>query len=213
MGMHRFFLSTRHHGNVVFNFSGRPVEDLRAFALGYREAGSSLAARIAEVRGYADYEGYPVLFLYRHALELYLKAIVYRGAKLLRLISEENLDTDKLFRNHSLTRLLPAIRAIFKQMQWSFDGSGLESHDDFESFIRTLDSMDPNAEAFRYPIKTDGQASLPHHFVVNVVEFSERLDRLLGFLEGAADLIGEHWQAEAEARYELERLSAEWQKS
>ncbi len=210
--MHSLFRSTGNHGNVVFNFLGSPVEDLTAFASGYRQAGRTVAARLADLPGYPDYDGYPVLFLYRHALELYLKAIVYRGARLLKLICDENVDTEKLFQNHRLARLLPAIRAIFKEMQWGVDGSGFTSPDDFESFICDLDKLDPKGDAFRYPIRADGNsACLPEHFVVNVVEFSERMDKLMGFLEGAAELIRENWNAEAEARYELEQLSAEWQ--
>lgn len=55
--------------------------------VGYREAGKVLADRIAAANGYADYDGYPILYLYRHSLELHLKAIVYHGAALLGLIA------------------------------------------------------------------------------------------------------------------------------
>ena len=208
--MHRIFNSTHHNGNVVFNFSPNPIDDLTAFALGYREAGHVLAGRIAAARGYADYDGYPILFLYRHALELFLKAIVYRGAKLVGLISEETVDTRRLFERHELTRLLPAIRAIFTQMNWDFEALGLDSYDDFASFIQTLDSIDPGSYAFRYPINRAGQAHLPRNFVVNVVEFADLMDNMLRFLEGTVTAIDEHWQAEAEARYELQQLAAEW---
>ncbi|MFQ5926113.1 MAG: hypothetical protein ACE5MH_01620 [Terriglobia bacterium] len=204
--MHHFFQSTNFHGNVVFNFTGQPILDLTAFALGYHMAGQALAARMAASRGYADYEGYPILFLYRHALELYLKAIVYRAAMLLKLVSEEQVDTRQLFQRHKLVRLLPAIRAIFNEMDWDFEGSGLASFDDFASFIRDLDSVDPGSYAFRYPVNRSGEAHLPHHFVVNVVSFAQRMDILLRFLEGGATGIEEHWTAAAESRYELQQL-------
>ena len=86
--MQPFLGSSDGHGNVVFNFQGSPVGDLSAFAHGYHEAAKVLAERLHAAAGYADYEGYPILFLYRHALELYLKAVVYRGAMLLHLVSE-----------------------------------------------------------------------------------------------------------------------------
>ncbi len=209
-GMHHIFNSPHEHGNVVFNFRRRPIDDLIAFALGYSKAGHALAARFAVARGYGDYEGYPILFLYRHALELYLKAVVYRGAKLLKLVTQENVNTDHLFQRHDLARWLPAIQAISKQMKWNFEGSGPSSCEDFASFIHTLDSIDPRSYAFRYPINPSGEAQLPHHFVVNVVLFAERMDGLLRFLDGAAAQIDEHWEAEAEARHELERLAADW---
>src|SRR5262245_57418129 len=70
--------------------------------------------------GYSDYEGYPILFLYRHALELYIKPIVYRGAQLCRLI-DEKLNTENLFKAHKLTEFLPQIEAIFKAVGWKWD--------------------------------------------------------------------------------------------
>jgi hypothetical protein len=209
--MHRFFTPNHHHGNVVFNFTPLPIDGLTAFALGYRQAGRTLATNIAASNGYADYDGYPILFLYRHALELYLKAVVYRGARLMGLVSQEDIDTNRLFERHDLSRLLPAIQAIFRQMGWDFEGSGLDSYDDFSDFIRSIDSIDPGSYAFRYPVNRAGAANLPQHFVVNVVEFSQSIEGLLNFLEGAAIGIDENWQAEAEAKYELQQLAAEWQ--
>lgn len=211
-GLHHFFGSTRLHGNVVFNFTGRPIDDLVAFALGYHEAGKALAAQMAVAKGYADYDGYPILFLYRHALELYLKAVVYRGAKLVGLISPKSANTDKLLHRHSLVPLLPSIRAIFSQMNWNFEGSGLASYDDFASLIHSLDSIDAGSYAFRYPIDRSGQAHLPHHFVLNVVEFAGRMDALLQFLEGSATGISEEWQAEVDAKHELQQWADEWQR-
>jgi len=209
--LHRFLRWTDDHGNVVFNFTGRPIQDLTAFALGYHMAGNALAARIAAARGYADYEGYPILFSYRHALELYLKAIVYRGAMLSELISEEKVDTNRLFHRHELVKLLPAIRAIFKATGCEFSGSGLASFEDFASLIRDLDSIDPGSYAFRYPVNRSGEPHLPHHFVVNVVAFAQQMDELLQYLDGVATGLHEEWQAEAQAMYELEQLIGDWQ--
>src|SRR6266403_3216918 len=97
---HFFFNAPYVHGNVVFNFLGRPVRDLRIFALAYHEAGRKLVAPMVSGTGYRDYDGYPILFLYRHALELYLKALVYRGAQLLGLIADERPNTEKLLTDH-----------------------------------------------------------------------------------------------------------------
>ncbi len=121
------------------------------------------------------------------------------------------MNTDKLFHRHSLAPLLPSIQAIFKQMNWDFEGSGLASYDDFANFIRCLDMIDSGSYAFRYPIDRSGQPHLPHHFVLNVVEFAGRMDTLLQSLEGAASGISEEWQAELEARNELQRWAEEWQ--
>jgi hypothetical protein len=210
---HFFFNAPYVHGNVVFNFLGRPVRDLRIFALAYHEAGRKLAAPMVSGTGYRDYDGYPILFLYRHALELYLKAIVYRGAMLLRLINEDEIVTQKLFARHDLTRLVPAIRAIFENRGWSFEASGLASFKDFVALISEIDKIDGHSYAFRFPIKTSGEANLPHHFVVNVVHFSKHMDRLLDFLDAVASALDEHWDIEAEVKFELQKLFASFKES
>lgn len=195
-------------GNVVFNFQRNPIGELAAFALGYREAARLLALRF-KGDAYADYDGYPVLYLYRHSLELYLKAIVYRGARLMGLIGKEQPEVPGLFKEHRLGRLLPAVRAIFKAMHWTFEGTTVRTFNEFERFIKEIDAIDPGSFAFRYPIRTTGEAHLPHHFVVNVASFGDTMDVLLECLDGAADLLEETFQMEAEARYEVQQFLAE----
>jgi hypothetical protein len=195
-------------GNVVFNFRGNPIRDLGAFASGYRKAATALATAFND-NAYADYEGYPVLYLYRHSLELYLKAVVYRGAELMGLIGTDMPVIEKLFQHHGLVRLMPAVRAIFKAMKWDFEGTEFQSFDKFAAFVESIESIDPGSYAFRYPINPAGEAHLPHHFTVNVPNFSKVMNATLGYLEGAADLLLDTFQSEAEARYELEQLMAQ----
>jgi len=68
--MHWVFQSSDMHGSVVFNFQHRPVGDLSAFAHGYHDAAKRLVAEMQRASGYRDFDGYPILFLYRHALDL-----------------------------------------------------------------------------------------------------------------------------------------------
>jgi hypothetical protein len=104
------FLEPRYDGNdVVFNFGGRAIDDLVAFAEGYHWAGASLLNQLVSSQCLAEPEGYPILFLYRHALEVYLKAIVCQGARLARIISDEDFDTAKFLSRHELTPLLPLV--------------------------------------------------------------------------------------------------------
>jgi hypothetical protein len=197
--------------DVVFNFRGRAIDDLSAFAAGYHEAGKTLISKMESAPGYRDYEGYPILFLYRHALELYLKAIVYRGAQLLGLISDEKPNTEKLLTNHKLIRLLPTIEAIFRAVEWKwdFEVSGLKSFDDFADLIREIEKIDPQSYCFRYPVNTTGEAALSKHFVVNVVNFEKKMDSVLDLLSGAVTGLQERWDDTAEVMYLLQEVLKE----
>jgi hypothetical protein len=150
-----------------------------------------------------------VLFLYRHSLELSLKAVVYRGAQLMDLVTEREFEHPELFKNHGLVRLLPAVKQIFAAMHWTFEGTGIGSFDTFEQIVKDVERIDPQSYAFRYPVNKDGKAILDHHLTVNVAAFGAVLYELLGYLEGAASLLQDQFEATAEARYETQQLMAE----
>jgi len=202
------FQADPHHGNVVFNFRGQPLKDLSAFAQGYHLAGRALAQRMSNSSGYADYEGYPILFLYRHALELYIKAIIYTGAKYVGLISDNKIDYEHFFRRHRLSKFLPALEVIWKHMNWDWDFGfdGMTNFEDFANFITEVESVDPDSFSFRYPVMTNLKSTLPHHFVVNVISYAREMEPILDCLSGAVTGIDHDWQNACEIIYEAEQI-------
>ncbi|HET9178638.1 MAG TPA: hypothetical protein VFQ24_09825 [Terriglobia bacterium] len=206
----RDFINISNPGNVVFNFTDDPLRDLTAYALGYREAAKHLVIEFSKSAPRPDYEGYPILYLYRHSLELYLKAVVYRSAKLMGLLGKKKPDVARLFKSHKLPPLVPAVRAVFDAMKWGFEfeGSEFATFDEFAQFIESLDSIDSDSYAFRYPVNSGGRATLPKHYVINVISFAKIMDALLDYLEGAADLIEENFRLAAEATYEVQQYLA-----
>lgn len=195
-------------GNVVFNFTPDPIRDLVAFAEGYRRAARSLAAPF-EGDVYADFDGYPVLYLYRHALELSLKAVICRGALLMNLLERENPVVPQLFSKHDLARLLPAVCAIFRALRLDFRQTPVGTIEEFEKAVIEINDIDAGSYAFRYPINTGGQAHLPKGFTINVASFGDTVDILVKYLLGAAYQIDETFETEAKARYEVQRLLLE----
>ena len=162
--IHPFFKAKHGHGNVRFNLIERdPIDELSIYALGYHIAGKTLVEKLESNRGYGDYEAYPIFFLYRHSLELYLKAIVYRGARLLGMISNDTIDTNKLLTKHGLSMWLPAIKAIFKRLEWEKDFGipSIRKFEDFANLVNGIEKIDPLSYNFRYPVNTKGEAALP----------------------------------------------------
>lgn len=206
--MHRVFRGDNARGNVVFNFLGDPIDDLAAFARGYHDAGRLLAHEMASAQGYRDFDGYPILYIYRHALELYLKAVVYRGAQLVHLLDVGHIDTSKLFQSHRLSSLLPALTAVLESLdrKGDFETPRLQSYDELADLVRGVDEIDPDSFAFRYPITKGQGPAIERHTVLNAVAFAEHLDPVLDLLDGAVTGLDEEFDASAEARHEIEQL-------
>ena len=74
----RFLSRERFHGNVVLNFMLFPKGELAAYGRSYHEAAQHLVKRMAASH-YRDPDACPIVFLYRHAVELYLKSIIPLG--------------------------------------------------------------------------------------------------------------------------------------
>jgi len=209
------FDNSKSHGNVVFNFMRDPIGDLSAFGAGYHEAGKTLVNKFEEAKGYADYDGYPVFFLYRHALELYLKAIAYEGAKLLNLMSDESIANDPmLFSSHGLIRYIPLLKSICKDRKWDIDDKpdGGISLNEVYHVIEELEKVHPHSYTFRYPVTKAGKEALGHHTVLNVIHFGKTLDHVLGLLDGMITGIEYEWDNAAAILYEVQQILMENQK-
>jgi hypothetical protein len=207
----RAFLNVRGPHNIVFNWRGAPVRDLQFFALGYKEAAGHLAASFVASRAHADYEGYPILYLYRHSLELYLKAVIFRAGELLGFVGKGKPVVQALFGSHSLLKLLPALRVVSKALHWNFkyEGSELKSFSDFEQLLKMIEKMDACSYSFRYPVDGNGSGLMPRHTTINVASFAKVMNSLLDFLEGAVCQIENKWDAAVESARELQRLLTE----
>src|SRR6266850_7405355 len=68
--------------NFVICFMPNPKGDFGVFAEGYTLAANRLAGVLLAAPRFSDYEAYPVVFLYRHALELSLKHIIDSSVEL-----------------------------------------------------------------------------------------------------------------------------------
>lgn len=160
---------------------------MAAMAESYFRAATTLREEFESKNGYNDLDGCPIVFLYRHALELFLKAVCDYGNTLSVLLEEPDLNTPDLFKDHSLSRHLKTLKAIFSAVGWEEDYSNMGLEDPvFEEVIREFDKVDYGSFAFRYPVKKDGKtASVEKHFVFNVPKFGVVIESILKNLSGA----------------------------
>jgi len=205
-----FFARERLHGNVVLNFMRFPKGELAAYGRSYHEAARHLVKHIASSR-YRDPDACPIVFLYRHSVELYLKAIIHWGNNLLKLNDKPIVHHRSIFTEHRLGVLLKSVKPILR-FQKSLDNWGdsqFSCFRDVETVIDELEEFDPRSYSFRYPIDTTGKkGTLPHSFFFNVIVFGEKFDHLVGVLDCLSLMVYEEFQSQAGAYHELRQMAA-----
>jgi hypothetical protein len=197
------------------NYAGTPEHEFGFYGEAFHAAGKSLVQQLKNDRQSLQtmnsFKALPILFMYRHAMELYLKDIILAGAGVLPLRREAEVDFRRLFVSHSLCERLKDVERIFKAFGWGWDFglSRFRSLEDFRSAVVELENIDKESCAFRYPMRKDGSASLRRNFRFNLFEFCETLDPVYQVLEikafGARGEMESVYEMRAEARqYEME---------
>jgi hypothetical protein len=165
-----------------------PTQDLFLYARSFHTAAKKLAEAPELNSGpFTDLAAcWPVVFLYRHALELHLKAIVLgEGGNFLAT----KPDALSVHKTHSVSWLAQFVAQIVTALKWEpeFKCEGIENLDDFKVAIEEVNSVDPGSYVLRLPCKTEANGSF------NVQEFATKMDALLVLLESTADALAAEW--------------------
>ena len=191
LGMDKLFQSdgSGRQFNACLNWHNQDVNvKWSAYADGYKEAGDVLVEYVKENRFKADLLVYPVIFNYRHYLELRLKELIIKGRKLYDV--EEALTT-----NHNLSWLWKECRTILERVWPEGDKTDL---DKIESGINEFYGVDPTSYSFRYPVRKDGQETIPDLTYINLVHLSDKMNEIGELLDGASCGISEYLSQKGE---------------
>lgn len=177
-----------------------------AYQDGYRHAARHLADYVCEAARGQDYLVYPIVYLYRHHIELTLKSIIDAAA----FVTDYTLirsECETLVNSHDLAKLWKLARPILNPT-CELGGSPPLPPDDLEgvdSYIDQLHHHDPDGQRFRYStIKAKGQKtatlpSLPADLThINIRNFADSMEKLSDYLEGLDDWIGDLVDAKLE---------------
>ena len=181
------------------------------YTSGFRRAGSRLAQHVCETGSDQDFLVYPIVYLYRHHVELILKAIVGIAAALL---DRELTETDrKALGGHALGRLWDIARPLLNPVCALVPNSPFPDDDllGIDLYIRQLHEHDPKGESFRYATTkpkrgggrgiTAGTPSLsPNLKLVNIRAFAAAMEKLADYLEGIEAWFGDLQDAKATHR-------------
>ena len=203
----------QNRGHVALNCSGDPLRDLDYVAESYQSLARDRLQFLHSNRPnglHTDdaFEAYPIVFLYRQAFELSLKAVIFAGAALLRDKGEEPMPLETLMK-HELMPFLKETLRIFKRFgwrdAWDLGEPGLRTRADLEKVVREFDYIDAGSYTFRYTMKTDGTTpSLDIGFEFDLCTFAEIMEKMLARLKDVPEMIREEMQGRWEAAYEAQ---------
>jgi hypothetical protein len=125
------------------------------YRLGYYHAALDLARQLVQGKGQLS-SAMPVLFLFRHYLELAMKDVFEAAGAF------DIQQSDCLF-GHDLEKLLLELRKVAD----SYDLSCGEELDEVALTILEIHSVDQGATAFRYAMRCDGDPQFEKHGVVD----------------------------------------------
>lgn len=208
---YRLFDPSGDHGTVILNWTGDVVYDFDRMARAFHATGRNAADKLKQnaaigVDGWPphDFLAYPVAFLYRHALELHMKAVILAGAPVFEFRRLAAVDRPALLKEHSLEFLRVDFERVFEAFRWNWDFGvpELQTVGDFRELLRQFQMVDGRSFAFRYPVTTKGDASLPRGFRMKVFAFADMLDPVLFALGGLPAAADEALQAMCETRSE-----------
>lgn len=165
------------HNNACLNWADGNALHLE----GYKLAADQLVRSIENGGDEQDFLVYPIVFLYRHHLELLLKELRAAGWRL--------YDWDQTTKvGHKLPGLW---EDCLKVIEKRFPDSSGEDRKVVAELIAEFDTMDPNSTAFRYSRSLNGERSLPADLThLNLRHLRETMNKLSLFLQAALVGVG-----------------------
>jgi hypothetical protein len=159
-----------------------------AYQSGYRRAALHLAEHVCDTGRGQDFLIYPIVYLYRHHIELALKSIISVSCFLLdRDMTDKDLET---LGRHDLDKLWNLARPLLNATCELVGQSALPADDldGIDSYISQLHTHDPDGQRFRYATTKARAKRLPSLDaglkLINSRDFAIAMERLADYLNG-----------------------------
>lgn len=163
-------------------------QSLHEYAYMYRESAEVLMEKACNAPGLLNVHAIPAVYLFRHFVELSLKDLLVQTGRL-------NDKTESYPDKHRLEPLWQKLRALLDEADLGDSDDDRATLDVVDDLIRQLDTADPSAMAFRYPVGTqrrDGsrEVLLSDNFeYFDMRTFRDQAERLAHFLEGCGEQV------------------------
>jgi hypothetical protein len=180
---------------AVVNWRKVPEQDLWRYARSFHTAAKTLAGTLELDSGpLSEFDVAPVVFMYRHAVELHLKAMVLGDGGNFLATRPDSISVSK---SHSVSWLAQFVCQIVTALKWEkeFRCQGIATLADFKAVVEEVNSVDPGSYVFRCPVDPQSESS--------VVEFTKKMDAVIGLLESTGDALAAEWDLRSEAPPEV----------
>ncbi len=176
-----------------------PNNDLFLYARSFHKAAKTLAGALGLNTGpFIDPNTYPVVLMYRQAVELHLKALVLgEGRNFLRM----KPDPASIDRIHSLHRLAQIVCQIVAAVGWqrSFTCEGVADLADFRVVIDELNAVESGSCVLRYAVVNQSGTTADGNLTFDVRSFVRQMDAVIDLLEATTDALAAAWDFRSEA--------------
>jgi len=181
--------------------------DQHGYTEGYRRGARVLVEYVREQQRDQDYLVYPIIFLYRHHIELALKTIIRHAPYIidrdLSGVEKQHLGRHRL--DVLWQDLKPTFADVCKAVGW--DKISPADEEGIDSYISQFTELDPESFSFRYTRSKKGLPSLPLELRrINLRHFAETVERLADYFDAldmaVSVLVQEKGEMEAEWRRE-----------
>lgn len=162
------------------------------FVESYKTAADHLANSMERDTWRRHFLAAPMMFMYRHYIELHLKSLLLDAGELLD-------DPQTNPRSHALGRVWERVRALLLRISPESDGDWFTRAD---QIVREFDEIDPTSFAFRYPVGTRGEASLSTQLSIGASNVQHMIAELNILLDGASTQIDVYMDYKNEMRSE-----------
>jgi len=170
-------------GNLtaIIDWAGLYTEE--SYATGFKAAADLVVDGLPNGTGgdypcYPDQYFFPVAYLYRHCIELKLKALIRAGES----SGVVSVPDKRLYGSHDLDGLWKKAREVI-EVRWS--GGPPEELNSAERVILEFHQLDRCGQEFRYPHGKDGKKLLSNAPpAVNLINLKEVVDGVYHFLSG-----------------------------
>ncbi|MGA2065510.1 MAG: hypothetical protein ABSG86_11100 [Thermoguttaceae bacterium] len=160
------------------------------YAAGYKHGADVLVQHVVGTPAAQESLIYPIIFLYRHSLELALKHLILLGWTIMgrdgngEPVTRQSKGVAKLFREHRLSSLWEKCRPVIEHL-CPRDSRG--DDDAVGDILKQFDGKDPLGQKFRYPADTDGNPFFSAPEQINIRHLADVANRVSTFLDSCWD--------------------------